>query len=810
MKKQKGFISFQTKLTIGFIGVSILSATMFAGALYYFYHTQVRQDFRDNLLHTISLAALRINGDDHSLIKSPADKAQAESMIQTLIQIHDAANGVEYPYTMRLNEKGEIYFIVDATNDEPAAFGDIYNEPSITLKTNFATLTEPIVEPDFYTDEWGTWLSAYAPIYRSDGQIDGVVGIDILANNILKKEREFLWVSFFIFLASLPLAILFGIFMARSISRAARQMAEVAEEIAAGELNHRITVNSQDEIGETISAFNHMVKYLQNMASVAQQVAAGDLTQNITPISEKDILGNSFKEMVESLRDAVGQVAENANAVSASASQLASASDKSGGATRQISNIIQQVAEGISQQTTGVTKTSFSVDQMNSAIDGVARGAQEQAKAISKASQVTSRIHDSIEQVAKNIQTVTHESAQSATYSRTGAQTVNETISGMEVIRHAVDLSAVKVQEMGARSEEIGNIVETIEDIASQTNLLAFNAAIEAARANGTGAKINEHLLQQHLLGIANLLAELCARSDNSLTMQDLTSLAKQARVDMLNIINEDGVVTMSNVKESIGFRLPEDTKEQAAEFRSLLAQKDGALAQPARPRSQDGVLYIYAGVSRRDNIGVIQAGMAASIIERSGDYTRGFAVVADEVRKLAERSGLATKEITNLIRNIQKAISEAVDAMNTSASEVEAGVLRANSAGEVLDNILKAAESVYMQAEEAGNAATKVRVAATELVESVDAVSAVIEENTAATEQMTANSSELTESIEHIASFSAKNSAAIDEVFSSTEEVASQANGVSASATSLMEMAQQLSQVVSRFKLKVDMSRFK
>lgn len=423
----------------------------------------------------------------------------------------------------------------------------------------------------------------------------------------------------------------------------------------------------KDEVGMIGQAFDQLINYMQEMGVAATAIASNDLTITVTAKSKQDELGNAFAMMIAGLRSVIGQVAESAKTVSVAASQLASASDQSGKATNQIATTIQQIASGTTQQSEEVSKTSGSVEQMGRAIEGVAKGAQEQAKAISKASQVTTRISTAIEQVASNAQSVTRDSAEAAKYSRNGAQTVKETISGMESIRSKVGLSASKVEEMGNRSSEIGMIVETIEDIASQTNLLALNAAIEAARA---------------------------------------------------------------------------------------------------------------------------------------GEQGKGFAVVADEVRKLAERSSLATKEIATLIKGIQSTVSEAITAMKESASEVESGVSRANSAGEALNNILAAAESVYKQAEDAGAAAAKVSAAAMELVESVDAVSAVIEENTAATEEMAANSSELTQAVENIASVSEENSASVEEVSASTEEVLAQVEQVSASAASLMEMAQGLQNVVAKFSL--------
>ncbi len=423
--------------------------------------------------------------------------------------------------------------------------------------------------------------------------------------------------------------------------------------------------NAQPDLTARSQAIHTLVK--NGYDAIITDIFNNGLVPHINSTVAAGIPVATFNSEPSSLRGLIGILAERTEHLMTVSGKLTESARSSGDATKQIAATIQQVAQGISEQSTGITQTSTSVDQMNRAIDGVARGAQAQAAAISQASEVTSHISIAIEQVTNNAQAVTHDSAEAASLSRNGAKTVKETIAGMETIRSKVGLSASKVEEMGTRSEEIGAILETIEDIASQTNLLALNAAIEAARA---------------------------------------------------------------------------------------------------------------------------------------GEQGKGFAVVADEVRKLAERSSMATKEIAKLIKGIQNTVNEAVGAMRDSASEVEAGVARANSAGIVLDNILVAAESVYKQAEEAGNAAAKVSAAAAELVQSVDSVSAVIEENTAATEQMAANSSELTRSIENIASVSEESSAAIEEVSASTVEVSAQVEEVSISAASLTEMAQQLSQVASRFKL--------
>ena len=197
--------------------------------------------------------------------------------------------------------------------------------------------------------------------------------------------------------------------------------------------------------------------------------------------------GQSFDNMIVNLRNLVGQVAESAKSVSAASAQLTASADQSALATNQVASTIQQVASGTAQQTTGVTTATTTVEQVSRAIDGVARGAQEQAAAVGQSAEITASISTAVQQVAANAQVGAQSAAEASQAARAGADIVEKTIQGMEGIKDKVALSAQKVREMGQRSDQIGVIVETIDDIASQTNLLALNAAIEAARAGEHG-----------------------------------------------------------------------------------------------------------------------------------------------------------------------------------------------------------------------------------------------------------------------------------------------------------------------------------
>src|SRR5581483_3099107 len=126
-------------------------------------------------------------------------------------------------------------------------------------------------------------------------------------------------------------ALLLGLAIAyttsKSITDPLTNLISVARQIAnAGELDHKIEIQREDEIGALAQAFNNMVTYLREMAGVSEAIAGGDLTVQVKPRSPHDTLGNAFSRMVEGLRTLVRSVRDGASQVASGSNQVAGAS----------------------------------------------------------------------------------------------------------------------------------------------------------------------------------------------------------------------------------------------------------------------------------------------------------------------------------------------------------------------------------------------------------------------------------------------------------------------------------------------------
>ncbi len=192
-----------------------------------------------------------------------------------------------------------------------------------------------------------------------------------------------------------------------------------------------------------------MVKPLKSLVSAINNVAdgEGDLTAriNVNRSDEVGQLAGGFNKFVAYLHSVISDVRRSTEEVAAAATEIAASAE--------------EMSSGMKEQSTQVTQISSAIEEMTA----------------------------SVAEVAKRSSEANTSATESGSLAQQGGSEVNKTIAEMQSIDEAVTAGAASVSELGKRSEQIGQIVEVINDIADQTNLLALNAAIEAARAGEHG-----------------------------------------------------------------------------------------------------------------------------------------------------------------------------------------------------------------------------------------------------------------------------------------------------------------------------------
>jgi len=267
-------------------------------------------------------------------------------------------------------------------------------------------------------------------------------------------------------LLGFAIAVALGLFMARSVTKPVNKLVDVSKSIAAGNLDERARVSSEDEIGTLATNFNLMTaklremieseksakEYLQSVVSEYVQfidkVSTGDLTARLSLNGHKDeltMLGHNLNRMVDALKEMAANLTE---------------------ATSDVASASSEIFAATSQHNSGATEQAASINQTTTTVDEVKQTA---------------------EQTTEMAQSVANVALKSAEISGAGSRAVNETVTSMKEIKEKVELIAENIISLSEQTQQIGDIIATVNDIAEQSNLLALNASIESARAGEQG-----------------------------------------------------------------------------------------------------------------------------------------------------------------------------------------------------------------------------------------------------------------------------------------------------------------------------------
>jgi len=328
-------------------------------------------------------------------------------------------------------------------------------------------------------------------------------------------------------LLSTLFALLAGGFIAfrtaQSITAPLQNLMLVARGIGnTGDLEHNIDVSRDDEIGELARTFSKMVTYLKEMAGVSEAISSGDLRLEVKPRSSHDTLGNAFAQMVEGLAGLVRSVRDASSQVASASGQVANASEDSAKIGLQASSAIDEVTS--------------TMHEMSVNVQNMVKSTQVQASSVSETSASIDQMVASIQRVADTAKVLLDISNRSREEVHAGIGTMDKATDGLNRINTTINSSGEIIGALGQRADDIGKIIEVIDDLAEQTNLLALNAAIEAARAG------------EHGLGFAVVadevrkLAEKSAQSTKEIS-ELIQSIQKEARKAVENMDRSTAIV---------------------------------------------------------------------------------------------------------------------------------------------------------------------------------------------------------------------------------------------------------------------------
>lgn len=360
-------------------------------------------------------------------------------------------------------------------------------------------------------------------------------------------------------LACLVAGIVVAIVLSRSVTRQVEALSFAAGQLRGGNLQARAEILTNDELGMLGVAINEMLDEL------------GELIQS------RDERRNT-EEAIQRLMAEVTEVASGNLAIEAAVDE-----GVTGGIADAVNFMVVELRELISNVMQSTTAVSSGAKDVSSAAASIASGSEAQATRIVEASTNMTRMAESVREVASRAESLAMRASVAITTAKKGTGAVQNTIQGMGRIREQAQETALRIKRLGEGSQEIGEIVRLIGDIADRTSTLALNASIQSAAAGEAGrgfAVVAEEVerLSVRSAEATRQIDALIRRIQNE-TKDAVTAVEESTReiVDGSRLANEAGntLAEIEGVSQELGHLLQgiaDQATKQATESEQIVS----------------------------------------------------------------------------------------------------------------------------------------------------------------------------------------------------------------------------------------------
>jgi len=568
-------ISIQTKIVFMILSMS----AVFGAGLLVFIYAQIQTTIKDEAINKTLILA------DGLSVKA-AEPVQVEDLNALQFIQGEAISQPDVAYCFIRDGRGRVLSSSFEGNVIPAELQSIN---MLKAGAPFGTQAATVSMRDRVIEI----IDIASPI--ANGTL-GTVHVGLNMTLIKLNIRRLLTTIMYWGIGALGMIVFFTLFVTYRIIRPVKDLMVVAEALGRGDLSKKANVKTGDELGQLGETLNQTIDRLQGLIQTEtdrdkMQHQVMDLLSVVSSAAEGDLTVKA-----EVTADALGSVADAFNLMITGLMSLVTQA--------------HNVALEIQRSTTDILHSS----------DRMKQGAEQQTNQIKNASDAVNTMSNTTQRMAQNADAATQTSLKATQAAIKGGASVTETIKGMQRIRAAVQTTGKKIKGLGERSLEIGAIIEVINEIATQTNLLALNAAIEAARAGeqGRGFAVVADEVRK--------LAERAARAT-----KDITGLIKGIQVE-----TSEAVTVM------------EEGTREVEEGTKLADQAGAALREIEQIVKQTAVLMTDITKAADDQVEVTAQVVHSmdTISKLTQETTHGVQDTVSTIGKLADLSTRLTSAI--------------------------------------------------------------------------------------------------------------------------------------------------------------------